>query len=269
MVPTRVGPAPVQPTPAGIPVQTGELEVRVTDAPPEGVSNIVVTVNKIEVHKAGADGWITLIEEEKTFDLVLITGVEEVLGTKELAVGKYTQIRMAVLNVDVTLKPRGEQDFVTKTATVSSGELKVVRPFDVEADQTTVLTLDFDAAKSVVVTGRGDVRFKHVVKLLVKKQPRGKATGRDGVPEDTTPPVITITGVSDGEQSTGVTIVFSAADDVDSVSDLTVTATLNGDVFTSGTMVSVAATYKLKITAADKSGNEAEAEVEFEIVAAM
>ena len=51
-------------------------------------------------------------------------------------------------------------------------------------------------------------------------------------------------------------------------SELAVTATLNDESLTSGTVVSEVGSYKLKITAVDTSGNEAEVEVEveFEIV---
>ena len=86
---------------------TGLLEVRVTDAPPEGVTSIVVSVNNIQVHQAGAadeeSGWLTLfavtsttstVVKSKTFDLVEFTGIEGVLGVDTLPVGKYTQIRI-------------------------------------------------------------------------------------------------------------------------------------------------------------------------------
>ena len=86
---------------------TGLLEVRVTDAPPEGVTSILVSVNNIQVHQAGAadeeSGWLTLfavtsttstVVKSKTFDLVEFTGIEGVLGVDTLPVGKYTQIRI-------------------------------------------------------------------------------------------------------------------------------------------------------------------------------
>ena len=77
--------------------------------------------------------------------------------------------------------------------------------------------------------------------------------------------MITITGVSAGATSTvPVTPEFSAADDVDQ--NVTSTATLNGAPFTPGTQVAVVGSYSLVVTATDSSGNEAEAEVEFEIV---
>ena len=72
--------------------------------------------------------------------------------------------------------------------------------------------------------------------------------------------------MSDGDQSAEpITIEFTVTDDVDSEFDLTVTATLNPEVFASGKMSEVG-TYKLKITAADTSGNEIVVEVEFEPV---
>jgi outer membrane lipoprotein-sorting protein len=85
--------------------------------------------------------------------------------------------------------------------------------------------------------------------------------------EDTTPPEITITGVSDGQVITSpetVTPVFSASDDTDP--NPVVVATLNGDEFASGTEVSEVGEYELVVTAVDASGNEAEVVVTFEIV---
>ena len=163
---------------AGPSPATGGLDLRVTDAPPEGVTRIDITVGSVEVHRADAEeeeGWIdvfpisTSTPQTLTFDLVEVTGIEGVLTQlEEFEVGKYTQIRMDVVTVSVTLN--GE----VKEARVPSDKLKVVRPFDVEAGQTTVLTLDFDADKSVVITGAGNVQFKPTVKLLVRKEDRSK-----------------------------------------------------------------------------------------------
>jgi hypothetical protein len=86
--------------------------------------------------------------------------------------------------------------------------------------------------------------------------------------EDTTPPVIDITGVTEGQVIVSpdtVTPVFSVDDDTDS--EPTVFATLNGEPYLSGTEISVVDEYELVVTATDASGNEAEKEVSFEIVA--
>jgi len=57
------------------------------------------------------------------------------------------------------------------TAEVPSEKLKIVRPFSVEAGVKTVLTLDFDGEKSLILrgkdvtTGKKTALFKPVVKL--------------------------------------------------------------------------------------------------------
>jgi len=162
------GPTPV--------VYAGILEIRVTDAPKYDISAVHVTIGNIEVHRDGGiegestipirngdSGWLTVISENKSFELLELRGVEQVLGSKDLEAGHYTQIRMAVREVTVTI------DGKSQSAVLPSGKLKLVGSFDIEEGKTTALTLDFDAAKSVVITGEGKIIFKPVVKLLVVK----------------------------------------------------------------------------------------------------
>ena len=169
---TSVPPTPETPAPTATPTPTptpepepeiGTVEVRATDAPADGVSKIMVSVSSIEVHRAGADDttWQTVVTETKTFDLVEIEGAEILLGTEEIAAGTYTQIRLNVDEVTVTLD--GEE----VEATLPGEKLKVVRNWEVKADDVTVLTLDFDANSFVVVTGQGRVQVKPVIKLEV------------------------------------------------------------------------------------------------------
>jgi hypothetical protein len=155
---------------------TGTLQIMVTDAPPgENITSIMVTMESVEVHKAAAGqeqsaanstdeeaGWLPLdiLEGKETFDLLQIQGIEEVLAVTELEPGNYTQIRMTISNVQVKL---GDGDL--QNATLPSGKLKFVRPFDIAENQTTALLFDFDAEKSVTVTGSGQIIVKPVVKL--------------------------------------------------------------------------------------------------------
>jgi len=149
------GCAPTQPT--------GTVEVRAMDAPPTGVSSIMVTTSNVQIHKAGApdDSWITVVPQEKTFDLVAIQGAEVFLGSENVSSGNYTQIRLDVSKVIVTLN--GENI----TAKLPSDKLKVVSPWEVKAGQKTILTLDFEADKFVVVNGNDAVEVKPVIKLNV------------------------------------------------------------------------------------------------------
>jgi hypothetical protein len=127
------------------------VEVRATDAPPENISSIIVTTDNIQAHKANApeQSWITLVDEERTFDLVAIQGAEVFLGEQEMEVGQYTQIRLDVTKVIVVLE--GEEI----EAELPGDKLKVVRQWEVIQNEKTILTLDFEAEKFVVVTGQG------------------------------------------------------------------------------------------------------------------
>ncbi len=170
---------PGGPPTTGEPAATGTIEVRVTDAPRQDeVTSILVTVSAVEVHKAAAEQeqqqegegeWLPLniLGGASPFDLLKIKGIEEVLAVDEMAVGKYTQIRMTIDRVEVALGGGEPQE-----AKLPSGELKIVHPFDVVEGETTVLLLDFDAEKSVTVAGKDNIIVKPVVKLAVKE---GKA----------------------------------------------------------------------------------------------
>jgi hypothetical protein len=156
----------------------GTLQIMVTDAPPEEeVTSIMVTVESVEVHKAAAQqeqqqsainstdeeaGWlpVNILAGNETFDLLQIQGIEEVVAVAELEPGNYTQIRMTISNVQVRLGDGDLQDVI-----LPSGKLKFVRPFNIVEGQTTALLFDFDAEKSVTVTGSGQIIVKPVVKL--------------------------------------------------------------------------------------------------------
>ena len=180
--PTAAPPPAVAPTaaPSAAP-QPASLEIRVTDAPPDGVTKILLTVENIEVNVAEnfvGSGWETVVEGPMTFDLVAVTGIEEILGSAELPPGRYNQIRLQVTEALITVEG------AERSAILPSGRLRVVGGFDVVPGETTVLTLDFDAARSVVLRGSQGPILKPVVKLLVRRsgQPMSAAqTVSDGV----------------------------------------------------------------------------------------
>ncbi|MFC2034410.1 DUF4382 domain-containing protein [Chloroflexota bacterium] len=178
----------------------GIIEFQVTDPPPADVKSAIIHLSNVEVHKAvaaqemeqeieqessdsdnqtqeqeqeqeqeeGQDEqgeWISILNTPPSFDLMDVIGVEKLLGSANLSAGKYTQIRMDVEKVDVVTT-----DGENFTAEVPGDKLRVVRPFDVEPGMTTVLTLDFDGEKSLIITGKGEAMFKPVVKLLIEKK---------------------------------------------------------------------------------------------------
>jgi len=171
--PAEITPTPAptpEPTPAPTPaVEQGTIEIRVTDPGVAGVDSAIVTAENITIHKAGG-GWITIIEEEVTFDLVYLANSENasILGEADILAGNFTGIRMDVTSVSGNITGGGEY-----TADVPSGKLRIVRPFNVGAGVKTILTLDFDLTKSLitrVIRGEDKFLFKPVVKLLIEHE---------------------------------------------------------------------------------------------------
>ena len=224
-VPTVEAPA----VPLETALSTCRIEVRVTDAPPrEEVTGILVTVaeNSVQVHKAVAEQeqeqkqigegeqnqnqeqeqqqeqkgegvWLPLnmLEGAEQFDLLEIKGLEEVLAVGELEPGKYTQIRITVGSVEV--KFGDDEEY--QEAELTGGELKFVRPFDVVADETTILLLDFDAEQSVNATGQGEVHVKPVVKLTIQQGKPHDLTSVEGTISEVDVELGTVSIIPDGE----------------------------------------------------------------------
>ena len=142
---------------------TGTLLMQMTDAPPElNITKALVNISDVEVHFAGVDeeGWFTVVEEAKTFDLIAIEDVKEFLGTAELSVGKYTQIRLNIIEALVTINGT-EYDL-----TIPSKTVKLVKAFNIEPNETTTLTLDFDAQESIHSAGKDKYIMRPTIKVI-------------------------------------------------------------------------------------------------------
>ena len=176
--PTTASPSTPASTPtAASPVtsEEGTLEIRVTDQPSDGVTSILVTVSNIEVNVSGDSedaGWRTVIAQPRRFDLVKLRGVEEILGKATLEPGRYEQLRLEVTEVVLTI--RGN----VRIAKVPSKKLRLVGGFQLMAGATTVLTLDFDAEKSIVFRPGVGPQLKPVVKLLARTESQSLAEAR-------------------------------------------------------------------------------------------
>ena len=163
--------AAIAPSEVAAPLKPATLQIAATDAPPEGVTKILITVSNIEVQKAGGDTWTVVVSGTVDFDLVEIQGIETTLGEAILEPGTYNQIRLSIESAEVTVQG------VTLNARVPSGRLKIVGGFTLDAGATTIVTLDFDAAKSVVIAGKRNVLIKPVIKMLSRRgdQPMSEA----------------------------------------------------------------------------------------------
>ena len=139
--------------------ETGTVSIYVKDLPDDWI-HMNVTFSEAKIHEADAgndSGWHTLAIRNQTVDLASLTNVSALLASGNVSAGKYTQIRLVVVNVTGTMEDGSIVNF-----TVPSGELKTNHPFNVTADHTETLTLDFDLSRSIVHNSSGWI-FKPVL----------------------------------------------------------------------------------------------------------
>ncbi len=187
----------------------------VKDAPTDEFDEIWLKFDTVEVHYAGNgsdddgsegnesgnetsgneseedDGrWITVFNGTKEVDLLRFneTGAKAFLGEADVPTGKYTQIRINVTDA------WGIQDGNRTNITVSSGTVKVVRPWDVSDNGTIAqVTVDLDLDRSLRQQGNGDWRMTPVIgKVLIDHveddpradQPNSQAQSQQGSEDD-------------------------------------------------------------------------------------
>ena len=161
-----------QPAPTA---KNGILRVSLTDEEAIGYENLWVTISSIEVHREGV--WESVFSGSKTFDLLKLSGVKELIGEKELAVGKYTQVRMGVTKVELV------ELLQTEPVEVPSEKIKLVKEFEVKANQLTEIVIDFDPY-SVVRAGEKYI-LKPVIKVLSLSEFNEKAAQAKKQKEET------------------------------------------------------------------------------------
>jgi len=282
-IPGEVTPTPTpSPEPAPAPSPQPEVNFRLLISDDVNAigdfASLNVTISSVGVHKGGEPGeWLEFPPATEELDLVLLQGENaQEIWSGNLSDGEYNKVFIYVTDINGVLKT-GEP---AENIKLPSEKLHINTHFSIPEDSPVSFVFDL----TVVAAGNEKSGVKYILKPVISesgpKQKFNEVTESEGSEdsedmeggeeaEDTTPPVITLTGVTDGQVVTApdtVTPVFSVSDDTDLTP--TVTAKLNGEPFTSGTEISEVGEYELEITAKDASDNEAEVKVNFEIVPA-
>ena len=156
----------------------GTLSVALTDAP-SCYQHVYVTVEKVRVHASGSagdadGGWqdITLAAPKRIDLLNLTNGVLEELGSTALPAGKYSQLRLVLVENSTAaplanaVQPIGGALVPLRTPSAMQSGLKLQVHFTVEANRTIDLVIDFDACKSIVKAGNsGNYNLKPVISV--------------------------------------------------------------------------------------------------------
>lgn len=160
VAPANNGATPTQPVTTNQGAAKGQVVVSITDAAAamDGVTAVNLTVNKIEMHSA-LQGWVTVSNDVKQYDLLALKakGALSVAAQASIPVGTYDQIRLSVQTVQVI------KAGVAAEAKLPSNKLEIFGTFNVAADATTSLKLDFLASESLHLTGSGKFIFAPVI----------------------------------------------------------------------------------------------------------
>jgi len=155
---------------------TGTLTLRLTDAPGEEIESAVIYVSQVYlIPGSEEDGERVVISDTPaSYDLLSLQGgVTALLGSEEIPVGSYEQLRMVVDSARVTLVPPVLFDDGTNTALLkvpsgSTSGLKVnlSGPIEIVPGET-FWVVDFDVGQSFVFQGPPggpkSVHFKPVI----------------------------------------------------------------------------------------------------------
>ncbi len=145
----------------------GTVQVRMTDSPADfDAVNVVIT--EVQLHQAGApdsSGWETIKRDSTQYDLLqLRNGVFTTLGIGSVPAGRYTQLRL-VLGSGSHVVVAGVPIALTLSSEAQTG-LKINGTWEVTAGETLNLGLDFDAGRSITLTGVGHYMLRPVVRVV-------------------------------------------------------------------------------------------------------
>jgi hypothetical protein len=159
---------------------TGTVTIHMTDAPAvEGVDAVNLNIIQVSIKAGGDDsdqGWEVLRADSMNVDLLhLQNGVFTTLATGRVAAGPYEQVRLK-LGAGSTVVVNGVTYPITVPSGMQSG-LKLVGPFTVPGGSGVDVALDFDASRSIILTGSGTYMLKPVVHVMAMSQ-AGSIKGR-------------------------------------------------------------------------------------------
>jgi hypothetical protein len=173
--------------------KTARIEVWLTDAPGD-YQEVNVEIEGVEVHASQTDnerGWKSLDVDNRIVNLLELTnGKDTLLGSIDLPSGKISQIRLKLGDNNSVKVGDKVYDLNIPSGSESGLKLQVNERF-VEGVTYKIL-LDFDVARSIVLTGSSQYKLKPVIRTITEAQ-----TGAiKGVvdPKESTPAIYAING---------------------------------------------------------------------------
>src|ERR1043166_2189918 len=140
--------------------------IRMTDAP-GNFQQVNVEIVGAEVHSDETDGWVALNVHEGIYNLLdFSNGKDTLIASGSVATGIVSQIRLILGTHNTVMVDSQVYNLETPSAQQSGLKLQVHHELSKGIDYNVVL--DFDAAKSIVLTGSNKYMLKPVIRTIVK-----------------------------------------------------------------------------------------------------
>jgi hypothetical protein len=173
--------------------KTARVEVWLTDAPGD-YQEVNVEIEGVEIHASETDngnGWKSLDVDDRVVNLLELTnGKDTLLGSIEIPAGKISQIRLK-LGDNNTLKV-GDKVYDLNIPSGSQSGLKLQVHETFVEGVTYKILLDFDVARSILLTGSNQYKLKPVIRTITEAQ-TGAIKGLVD-PKESTPAIYAING---------------------------------------------------------------------------
>lgn len=141
-----------------------KVNVRMTDAPGPYLA-VNVDVQAVEINTS--QGWVNANVNAGIYNLLdYQRGVDTLIASTTIAAGTVSQIRL-ILGTNNTVVV-GPATFNLETPSAQQSGLKLDVNATVQAGDTYTIILDFDAARSIVLTGSGKYILKPVIRALLE-----------------------------------------------------------------------------------------------------
>ena len=174
------------------PESKATVQLMLTDAPAT-YDAVNIDIREVMIHTE-TEGWVSVpLEHPGVYNLLEFSnGIDVLLGTVEIAPGNLSQVRLVLGNENSVVV-----DGVTYPLTIPSGAasgLKLNLHSVLEGGYFYRFWIDFDAARSIHVTGNGKFMLKPVIRLFTEAS-SGAVAGK--VISAEYAPVITVYNESD------------------------------------------------------------------------
>ncbi|HEY0867675.1 MAG TPA: DUF4382 domain-containing protein [Fimbriimonas sp.] len=143
----------------------GTLAVRLADAPDPTISELNITIGGVQANVD--DRWVDVENDDVTLDLLDLVENDTSIGSTELPVGTYNQIRLFVTDATVT-DSTGTHDVEIPSADQTGVKVIIPGGYRISNREITTLLLDFDVDKSLTKTGNGRYILRPTIKGVVK-----------------------------------------------------------------------------------------------------